>query len=120
MTQSIPLVKRVEDIPFEPVPQAKSTHIKWIFSPKDNVPNFSMRLFRVEAGGNIPEHSHPWEHEIFVLKGKGRIRIGTQTFEIAEGDAIYVPPDIPHEYDAYEEVLLLCMIPNEGVPPERR
>jgi len=112
------LVKDVESIPFQPVPQASGTYIKWVFSPKDGAPNFSMRLFRVEAGGKIPEHSHPWEHEILVLRGRGRIRIGSEEFEVGEGSAIYVPPNEPHEYLAHEEMLFLCMIPNEGVPPE--
>ncbi len=113
-----PVVKDVDSIPFQSVPQAEKTYIKWVFSPKDGVPNFSMRIFRVEAGGHIPEHSHPWEHEILVLKGRGKIRIGDQEFEVKEGNAIYIPPDLPHEYFAYEEILFLCMIPNEGVPPE--
>ncbi len=115
-----PLIKDIESIPFEEVPQAKGTYIKWVFSPKDGVPNFSMRIFRVEAGGHIPEHSHPWEHEILVLKGRGVIRIGNEEFEVREGNAIFVPPDVPHEYFAHEEMMFLCMIPNEGVPPELR
>jgi len=116
----LPLVKHIEFIPFQPVPQAEKTYIKWVFSPKDEVPNFSMRIFRMEAGGHIPEHSHPWEHEILVLEGKGRIRVSGEEFEVREGNAIFVPPSEPHEYFADEEMIFLCMIPNEGVPPELR
>ncbi len=115
-----PILKHIDEIPFERVPQAESTYIKWIFSPKDGVPNFSMRIFKVKAGGKIPEHSHPWEHEILVLKGRGKIRIRGKEYEVEEGDVVYIPPDEPHEYYAYEEILFLCMIPNKGVPPELR
>ncbi len=115
-----PVLKHIDEIPFERVPQAENTYIKWVFSPKDGVPNFSMRIFRVEAGGKIPEHSHPWEHEILMLKGRGKIKVGGKEYEVKEGNAIYIPPDEPHEYYAYEEIMFLCMIPNKGVPPELR
>lgn len=115
-----PVIKHTDSIPFQPVHQADKTYIKWVLSPKDGAPNFSMRIFRMEAGGRIPEHSHPWEHEILVLRGRGRIRIGGEEFEVGEGDAIFVPPSEKHEYLADEEIIFLCMIPNEGVPPEQR
>ena len=115
-----PVVKSLDDLEFKPVEIAEKTWIKWVFSPKDGVPNFSMRIFKMEKGGKIPEHKHPWEHEILILKGKGKITIDGKGYEVKEGDAIFIPPNLPHSYEAYEEVMFLCMIPNEGVPPELR
>ncbi|MEM3928925.1 MAG: cupin domain-containing protein [Candidatus Korarchaeum sp.] len=110
------LVKDVSSLEFSEVPGSRGAHIKWIFSPKDGAPTFAMRLIKVEAGGTIPEHSHPWEHEIFILKGSGRIRVGENTYLVSKGNAILIPPDVPHEYYATTEMLFLCMIPNSGVP----
>ena len=33
----------------------------------ESAPNFYLRRFRIEAGGNTPQHAHPWEHEIYVV-----------------------------------------------------
>ena len=115
-----PVIKRLDDLEFKPVDIAEKTWIKWVFSPRDGAPNFSMRIFKMEGGGKIPEHKHPWEHEILILKGRGKITIGGREHEVREGDAIMIPPDTPHSYEAYEEVQFLCMIPNKGVPPELR
>ena len=42
----------------------------------DNVgaPNFTMRHFEVAPGGRTPFHAHPWEHEVYVLSGTGKVR----------------------------------------------
>ncbi|RDD53198.1 MAG: cupin domain-containing protein [Candidatus Korarchaeota archaeon NZ13-K] len=114
------LVRDAGSVEFSEVAGSKGAYIKWLISPKDGAPNFAMRLIRVEAGGVIPEHSHPWEHEIFILKGSGRIRVGEDTYQVSEGNAVLVPPNIPHEYHATTEMLFICMIPNSGVPPEYR
>lgn len=114
------LVKDPNSLGFSEIVGSKGAQIKWIFSPRDGAPTFAMRLVRLEAGGIIPEHSHPWEHEIFILKGSGRIRVGESTYDVSEGNAVLIPPNLPHEYRAKTEMLFLCMIPNSGVPPEHR
>jgi len=35
--------------------------------------NFVMRLFTVEEGGYSPLHSHPWEHEVYIVSGMRRL-----------------------------------------------
>ncbi|MCC6029170.1 MAG: cupin domain-containing protein [Candidatus Korarchaeum sp.] len=114
------LVRDVRSIEFSDVPGARGTQIKWLISPKDGAPTFAMRLIRIEANGEIPEHSHPWEHEIFILKGSGKIRVYETIYDVSEGDAVLIPPDAPHEYHADTEMLFICLIPNSGVPPEYR
>ena len=112
-----PKVKNWKDVKAEEVPSDKATKttIRWIFGPGE-VPNFYMRVFEVEPGGEIFEHSHPWEHEIFILNGKGIIRINGKEIPVKEGDAIYIPPCSRHYYkNVGDEVLrFLCLIPKEG------
>ena len=42
----------------------------------DNVgaSNFTTRHFEVAPGGHTPFHAHAWEHEVFVLSGKGKVK----------------------------------------------
>ncbi len=113
-------VKDVSSLEFSGVVGSRGAFIKWIFSPKDGAPTFAMRLIKIEAGGTLPEHFHPWEHEIFILRGSGRVRIGENTYDVSEGNAVFIPPNLPHEYQALTEMLFICVIPNAGVPPEYR
>jgi len=114
------LIRDVSSIEFSDVPGTRGAQIKWLISPKDGAPTFTMRLIRIEASGEIPEHSHPWEHEIFILKGSGKIRVNETIYNVSEGNAVLIPPDAPHEYHADTEMLFICLIPNSGVPPEYR
>jgi quercetin dioxygenase-like cupin family protein len=105
-----------EDVPED---MASKTKIRWLIGPKDEPPSFYMRMFEVEAGGHIKAHFHPWEHEIFVLRGSGRIRIGESIYKVGEGYVVYIPPNVEHEYWAGEEGLVfLCMIPRNPTASE--
>jgi len=98
-----------------PPDAARKTYIRWLISKKDGAPTFSMRLFEVEVGGSISAHHHPWEHEIYILDGEGKIRIGSKWYVIRDGTFIYVPPNVEHEYiNTGNKVLkFVCVIPNK-------
>ena len=51
----------------------KGVWIRWLIGEDSGAPNFFLRLFEVEPGGHTPFHSHPFEHEVYVLSGEGRI-----------------------------------------------
>ncbi len=73
-----------------------------------------MRLFSVAPRTVIPKHQHPWEHEIFVLKGRGIIGARNEEKEVSEGNFAYIEPNVPHWYKNIgdEEWLFLCIIPH--------
>lgn len=79
-------------------------------------PNFVMRLFTIKSNGVIEKHTHPWEHEIFVLKGKLTVIGESGEFVLEEGDFLFVQPNEVHGFrnDVEEEVEFLCLIPKEG------
>lgn len=49
--------------------------IRWRITSEEDAKNFAMRLFEVRADGYTPWHQHDWEHEIFILNGKGKAKI---------------------------------------------
>ena len=108
-----PKVGSYRDVPEEPVEIAENTTIRWLISRKDGAPNFAMRLFRIGPGGSIPSHSHDWEHEIFVLEGEGRVRVGSKWYDVSKGYFIFIPPNVEHEYvnTGPTNLSFLCMIP---------
>ncbi|MCD6451911.1 MAG: cupin domain-containing protein [Acidobacteria bacterium] len=89
-------------------------HIRWVITKEDGAPNFAMRVFEVAPGGNTPSHQHPWEHEVFVLKGKGKAVGKDGEKEIGPGTIIFVPPNEPHQFvNVGEEPLeFICLIPH--------
>jgi quercetin dioxygenase-like cupin family protein len=75
--------------------------------------NFAVRHIEVEPDGYSPYHSHPWEHEIFVLEGSGTA-VGEKAVEsISVGDLVSIPVNEVHQIkNTGEKTLrLLCMIP---------
>ena len=75
--------------------------------------NFAVRHVEVEPGGYSPYHSHPWEHEMFILEGAGSVVGGQETKQISAGDSISIPSGENHQIrNTGEKTLkLLCMIP---------
>jgi len=112
-----PKVMSYRDVPAQQVPEsmARGTTIRWLITREDGSVNFAMRYFTVDPNGEIYSHSHPWEHGIFIVKGKGEIEIDKQKFEVSEGTFVFVPPDASHSYRASEEGLeFICVIPDKG------
>jgi len=78
-------------------------------------PNFVMRVFTLRPGGHTPEHTHPWEHQVYVLSGKARIS-GASVTDLAPGDAVYVPPDEAHSFAnvGNDDVQFICIVPRSA------
>ena len=79
----------------------------------DGSRNFAVRHCEVESGGYSPYHSHPWEHEMYVLEGKGIVVGDKEAKTISVGDSISIPANETHQIkNSGEKTLkILCMIP---------
>lgn len=59
-------------------------------------------------GQTCPEHRHVRKHEtFFVIKGRVRMRCGSRTWTMKEGDVLPVPPGRPHRFTGIGPALLL-------------
>ncbi|HEX9116241.1 MAG TPA: cupin domain-containing protein [Anaerolineae bacterium] len=93
---------------------APGVTIRWVIDEHaDGAPNYALRVIEVEAGGHTPEHSHPYEHENFVIEGQGRVLIGEEWHDVRVGDVIFVPGGTRHTYVNSGETAFkfLCGIP---------
>ncbi|MCY4510533.1 MAG: cupin domain-containing protein [Acidobacteria bacterium] len=62
----------------------------------------------LEKGAIVPEHSHHNEQLAYILKGKLRFWVGddpSQVFDVAEGEVLRLPSNVPHKAEALEETL---------------
>ncbi len=100
---------------------AKGVRMQWLLDERaSHAPNFAMRRFIVEPGGYTPRHSHPWEHEAYVVRGVGEVYHGSSVSSFAPDTAILIEPDEEHQFrnTGVEPLEFLCMVPN-GPATER-
>jgi len=92
---------------------AKDARMRLLISEREGAENFAMRLFTVAPGGHTPYHQHNYEHEIFVLSGKGVLRGEKKKHELRSGDAVFVAPNEEHQFvnTGSEPFQFLCLIP---------
>lgn len=107
-------VKHIQDIPTEPVPNATGVSKAVLISAEEG-PNFAMRKFSIQPSGSMPLHTNKVEHEQYVLRGKARVRIGEEIFEVSPGDIVFIPADQPHYYINIgdEPFKFICLVPNK-------
>jgi quercetin dioxygenase-like cupin family protein len=96
-------------------PGSKGVTIKWLISQKEGAPNFAMRIFEVEPGGFTPYHNHSWEHEVFILQGRGILVTEEKNYPLKKDDAVFVSPDEKHQFknDSDEKFTFICVVPIE-------
>jgi transcriptional regulator with XRE-family HTH domain len=61
-----------------------------------------MRVTKGENSGSEPMLDPPGEKVGIVLKGSIEVSVGTEVFQLQEGDTIYYPTDMPHSWRALE------------------
>ena len=106
-------------IPFQNVEEeqaeqgAHNVTVRWLITQEDGAENFAMRHFQIAPGGYTPFHSHDWEHGVFILQGKGKVRIENREWGIHEGDVIFIPANTEHQFQnmTRDPVRFICLIP---------
>jgi quercetin dioxygenase-like cupin family protein len=97
----------------QPTEESPGVLKREVITAKDGAPNFCMRVFEVEPGSSTPSHSHPWEHEVFVLSGEGVV-VGAQgETPIGTGSVVFVAPNEHHCFvnTDSETLRFICLIP---------
>lgn len=94
-------------------PTVRGVSKRVLIGPRDGAAGFAMRYFEVQPGGNSAHEQHPETHQVFVVRGKGRVLIGDTWHDIAAGDAVYIGPNELHELRADPQEILgfLCVAP---------
>lgn len=94
-------------------PTVKGVSKRVLIGPKENATDFAMRYFDVQPGGHSARESHPEVHEVIILKGRGRVLMGAEYHDLAEGDVVYIGPNEQHQFLAAEDEGLgfICVAP---------
>lgn len=92
---------------------ASKLKVRWLITKEMGAPNFAMRLFEMESKGHSPYHSHPWEHEVFILEGEGTVVSEQGDKKFKAGDVVFVLPDEKHQFKntGTKTLKFLCLVP---------
>jgi len=79
----------------------------------DEAPNSIMRFFWLEPGGHSRLETHPQEHEVIILHGKGTVQINDEIHKLKPYDVVFVSPNELHQFknDSDEPFGFICVIP---------
>jgi quercetin dioxygenase-like cupin family protein len=95
----------------------KDVEIRWLISKEDGAGNFAMRMFEIRPGGYTPLHTHPHEHEVFIVEGNGALVFEGKEHEFGPEHVIFVPGGKEHRFKNTGDSLLrfLCLIPASAI-----
>jgi quercetin dioxygenase-like cupin family protein len=106
----------VESVVYDDGETVRGTEKRLLISPADGQTTFAMRRFTIGVGGHTPYHTHPWEHQVFVLSGSGEVRSADGATPVESGDYAFVPPMDEHQFvntgDGPFE--FICVVPPDG------
>jgi quercetin dioxygenase-like cupin family protein len=88
-------------------------NLRVVISAEDGAPNFLMRVFEVQPGSSTPWHSHDWEHEVFVLAGRGEVVGSDGRTPIEANRVVFVAPNEMHQFvnSGLDVLRFICCIP---------
>jgi mannose-6-phosphate isomerase-like protein (cupin superfamily) len=80
------------------------------------VPDLSVGLYVLEAGGVDRQSPHTEDEAYIVMSGRGRLRMGTEDVPVGPGTTTFVAAGVEHRFHDITErlVLLVAFGPAEG------
>ena len=74
-------------------PEGPSARLVWL---DDNPPTCTMTYSEINPDKTSSHHIHPWEHEVYIIKGSGTLVCDGKNHPVKEGDAILIPGEVDH------------------------
>ena len=112
------LIKRYTEIEPAHINHETATGItgRVVIGKKDGANNYCMRVFEIAPAGITTQHSHAWEHEIFVHSGKGEIFSDGRWHKIMSGTVVFVPENEVHQLrnTGKELLIVVNIIPSDA------
>jgi quercetin dioxygenase-like cupin family protein len=113
----------IDEIPDKGINRVYMTgvSIRYLVLEEFGAPNFELRYFEVQKGGKTSIDEHPYEHEVFILKGRGKLLLNEEEYPLRPNDAILIEPNEKHRLVQEGEGPLgfLCIVPN-GVSSSKK
>ena len=73
------------------------------------VPDLSMGLYVLPAGGTDPQSPHTEDEVYYVVSGKAQITVADESRDVQAGSIIYVTKNVAHHFHSIEEDLTVLV-----------
>ena len=67
--------------------------------------NMTIAYWRIKADSAMPEHAHPHEQVVNLIKGEFELTAGKETRLMQPGDLAVIPPNLPHSGKSVSDCL---------------
>ncbi len=84
--------------------QANKLYLEFI-----KVPDLSVGLYELPAGGTDPQSPHTEDEVYYVVKGKAKIQVGGEDRAVQAGSVVYVARNVEHRFHSIEEALTILV-----------
>jgi mannose-6-phosphate isomerase-like protein (cupin superfamily) len=74
-----------------------------------NVPDLSMGLYVLPAGGVDPQSPHTEDEVYYVVSGKAKIKVADEDRDVQTGSIVYVAKNVEHKFHSIEEELTILV-----------
>jgi len=69
------------------------------------VPDLSMGLYVLPAGGTDPQSPHTKDEVYYVVSGKAKIKVEEEDQDVQAGSIVYVAKNVEHRFHSIKEEL---------------
>ncbi len=73
------------------------------------VPDLSMGLYVLPAGGTDPQSPHTEDEVYYVVGGRAKILVAEENRNVQAGSIVYVPKNVKHHFHSIEEELTVLV-----------
>src|SRR5512139_2247226 len=73
------------------------------------VPDLSMGLYVLPAGGTDPQSPHTEDEVYYVVSGQAKIRVAEEERDVQAGSIVYVAKTVEHRFHSIEEELTVLV-----------
>jgi quercetin dioxygenase-like cupin family protein len=100
------------DITPEKMKEKGRVTVRWLLGEPEGAPGFEMRYFSLSGDISTDWHNHEWEHQVFVIRGKGKFRSEEREVSLEPGCAVLVHPNEQHHFICDgEQFEFICVVP---------
>jgi len=90
---------------------AHGVSVKYLVGRGEGATKFFLREYHVAPGGKTSLGRHPYEHQVYVLRGAARVSVGSRVREVRRGGVVFVPSNRRHQFKnaGKGELVFLCV-----------
>ena len=96
-------------LPVEPT-KGWNVKLRYLFDPSRGSDDFVAGTAEFRANTHYTIHRHEPPEIYHVLAGEGTIYVGEDAFEVTKGSTVYVPGNVTHGIDTFDEELRLYWV----------